>query len=102
MGEYAFDLGVKAFAVLFPCTNDNYIISPVYWVPNYTVKNLSLGAMRLLYGLKSTPVEPLAYFDFIDHSRKKFACANTVKNSMDYFKLNVIIPTKVLESKSKR
>ena len=58
--------------------------------------------MKLFSGFKSTLIEPLEYFDFIEHSRKKFSCATTVNINMDYLNLNVKRPTKVLGSKPKR
>ena len=101
MGEYSFALGIVDFSVQFPGTNDIYVISPMYWVPNDTTNISSPGAMKSLSGFKSTLIEPLEYFDFIKHSRKKFSYATTVNDNMDYLKLIVIIPTKFLVSKTK-
>ena len=96
MGEQAFALGVGDFSIRFPGTNDIYVISHVYWVPNDTANNISSEAMKLFSGFRINLIEPLEYFDFIDYSRSKFSCATTVNNNMNYLKLNVIRPTKVL------
>ena len=42
---------------------------------------------------------PLEYCDFIDQFSKKFSCDTAVKYNLDYLKLNVIRPKKVLVSK---
>ena len=64
--------------------------------------HFSPGNMQVFSVFKSTLVGLLYYCDLIYHSRNKFSCSTTVKNDMDYFKLNVIKPTKVLGSKPKR
>ena len=74
----------------------------MYWFSNNTSNNFSPVDMKLFSVFKSTLVGLLYYCDLIYHSRNKFSCSTTVKNNMDYFKLNVIKPTKVLGSKPKR
>ena len=102
MGEYLFASGIRSNDVHFPGTNYIYVFLPVYWVPDDTTNTLSPGAMQLLYVFKSTVIETISYFDLTFHSRKKFSCVIIVKNNMDYLKLNVIRPTDVLGSKTKR
>ena len=58
--------------------------------------------MKLFSGFKRTLIEILECCDFIDHPRKKLSCDTTVKNNMEYLKLNVIRPNNVLGSKHKR
>ena len=74
----------------------------MYWFPNGTANNFPPGAMQLFSGFKSTLIEPLDYFDFVDLSREKFSYATTVNNNMEYLNINVIRPTQVLGSKPKR
>ena len=57
--------------------------------------------MKLFSVFKSTLVEPLEYFDFIDRAIKKLSCDTTVKNNLYYLKLNLIRTAKIVRSKSK-
>ena len=86
MGEETFVLGIGAIAARFHWKNGFYVITPMYWVSNYTYKNMSQGAIKLFSIFKSNLAYTLEYCNVIDHS---------IKNKLEYLELKVITPTRL-------